>query len=53
MFLIYRSSHIENMQDEHTHAHAHTELFNGPLSGTTRVIQKQKKHSPTHTHEEE
>jgi len=54
MFLIYRSSHIENMQDEHTHAHAHTELFNGPLSGTNRVNQCQKKHShsPTHTHEE-
>jgi len=33
--------------------YTHTELFNGPLSGTTRVIQKQKKHSPTHTHEEE
>ena len=28
----------------------HTQPFNGPLSGTTRVGQYQKKHSPTHTH---
>jgi len=40
----------------HTHAHAHTHThkqFNGPLSGTTHVGRYQKKHSPTHTHEEE
>ena len=28
----------------------HTQPFNGQLSGTTRVGQYQKKHSPTHTH---
>jgi len=28
----------------------HTQLFNGLLSGTTRVGRYQKKHSPTHTH---
>ena len=33
--------------------YTHTQLFNGPLSGTNRVCQYQKKHSPTHTHEEE
>ena len=32
------------------HTHTHTQPFNGPLSGTTRVGQYQKKHSPTHTH---
>ena len=31
----------------------HTQQFNVPLSGTTRVSRYQKKHSPTHTHEEE
>ena len=31
-------------------SHTHTQPFNGPLSGTTRVGQYQKKHSPTHTH---
>ena len=30
--------------------HTHTQLFNGLLSGTTRVGQYEKKHSPTHTH---
>ena len=30
--------------------HKHTQPFNGPLSGTTRVGRYQKKHSPTHTH---
>ena len=30
-----------------------SQLFNGPLSGTTRVSRYQKKLSPTHTHEEE
>ena len=30
--------------------HTHTQLFNGLLSGTTRVDRYQKKHSPTHTH---
>ena len=28
----------------------HTQPFNGPLSGTTRVGRYQKKHSPSHTH---
>ena len=28
----------------------HTQPFNGPWSGTTRVGRYQKKHSPTHTH---
>ena len=32
------------------HTHTQRELFNGLLSGTTRVGQYQKKHSPTHTH---
>ena len=31
----------------------HTQPFNGPLSGTTRVSRYQKKHSPTHAYEEE
>jgi len=31
----------------------HTQPFNGPLSGATRVSWHQKKHSPTHTHQEE
>jgi len=31
----------------------HTQPFNGSLSGTTRVSRYQKKHSLTHTHEEE
>ena len=30
--------------------HTHTQPFTGLLSGTTRVGQYQKKHSPTHTH---
>jgi len=29
---------------------AHTQLFNGPLSGTTRMGLYKKKHLPTHTH---
>ena len=33
-----------------THAHTHTQPFNGLLSGTTWVGWYQKKHSPTHTH---
>jgi len=36
----------------HTYTHT-THLFNGPLPGTTWVSRYQKKHSPTHTHEEE
>jgi len=32
-----------------SHTHTHTQPFNGPFSGTTRVGQYQKKHSPTHT----
>jgi len=31
----------------------HTQPFNGPLSRTARVSRYQKKHSPTHTYEEE
>ena len=31
----------------------HTQLFDGLLSRTTRVSRYQKKHSPTHNHEEE
>ena len=30
--------------------HTHTQPFNSPLSGTTRVGRYQEKHSPTHTH---
>ena len=30
--------------------HSHTQLFNGLLSGTTRVGRYHKKHSTTHTH---
>jgi len=33
--------------------HTHTQPFNSPLSGTTRVSQCQKKPSPIHTGEEE
>jgi len=33
--------------------HTHTQPFNGHLSRTTRVSRYQKKHSPTHTHDEE
>jgi len=33
-----------------THTHTHTQLFHGPLSGTTQVGWYQEKHSPTHTH---
>jgi len=46
-------SHTHNT---HTHAHTqtHTQLFNGPLSWTTRVSWYQKKFSPTYnTHDEE
>jgi len=32
------------------HVYIHTQPFNGPWSGTTRVGRYQKKHSPTHTH---
>ena len=39
---------IVHSDDEWTHTH--TQPFNGLLSGTTRVGQYQKKHSPTHTH---
>jgi len=31
----------------------HTRPYSNPLSGTTRVSRYQKKHSPTHSHEEE
>ena len=32
------------------YTHTHTQPFNGLWSGSTRVGQYQKKHSPTHTH---
>jgi len=35
------------------HTHTRTQPFNGPLSVTTRVGWYQKKHLPTHAHEEE
>jgi len=34
----------------HALIHTHTQLFNGPLSGTTQVGWYQKKHSHTDTH---
>ena len=34
------------------HTHIHTQMLKGPLSGTTWLSQYQKKHSPTHTHEQ-
>ena len=34
----------------HSHLHTHTQPFNGPMSGTTRVGRYQKKHLSTHTH---
>ena len=39
-----------NVTLKQAHTHIHTQPFNGLLSGTTRVGQYQKKHSPTHTH---
>jgi len=44
------SIHTRTRTHVHTHTHTHTQLFNGRLSGTTRVGRYQKKHSPTHTH---
>ena len=35
------------------HYITHTQLFNGPLSGTTRVNRYWQKHLPTDTHEED
>ena len=35
---------------DYTQTHTHTQLFNSPLSGTTRVGRFKKKHSPTRTH---
>ena len=32
------------------HTDTHSQLFNGPLSGNTRVGRYQKKHPPTHIH---
>ena len=31
-------------------SNTHTQLFNGPLSGTIQVDRYQKKHSPSHSH---
>jgi len=40
----------QRQSTEGRYTHTHTKPFNGPLSGTTRVVWYQKKHSPTHTH---
>ena len=45
--IIYRVIQKSLPLDTHT---PHTQPFNGLLSGTTRVGQYQKKHSPTYTH---
>ena len=42
----YKTTATKNNKETHTH----TQTFNGRSSGTTRVGQYQKKHSPTHTH---
>ena len=39
--------------DEQPIHYSHTQLYNGPLSGTNRFSWYKKKHSPTHTHEKE
>ena len=42
---------ISSYGSSYTRAHhTHTQPFNGPWSGTTRVGRYQKKHSPTHAH---
>jgi len=43
------AKHVHNLNFKHNH-NTHTQPFNSPLSGTNRVGQYQKKHSPTHTH---
>ena len=45
---MFRSS-LDSVLLNRFHTHTYTQPFNGPLSGTTRVGQYQKKHSPTHT----
>jgi len=40
---------VQNLNFEHNH-NTHTQPFNSPLSGTNRVGQYQKKHSPNYTH---
>ena len=40
----------QNFTMERVTTHTHTQPFNGPWFGTTRVGRYQKKHSPTHTH---
>ena len=45
------SSNVQHQNREHERTQ--TQPFNGPLFGTTRVSQYQKKHSPTHTCDEE
>jgi len=37
------------LDPQQVYIHIHTQLFNGPLSGTTLMSQHQKKHSPTHS----
>ena len=44
---------VSHLVSDLCHEYTHTQLFKGPLSGTTRVSRYQKKHSPTRTHEEE
>jgi len=45
-----RISFMLPIQQDQNMTHTHTQPFNGPLSGTTRVGRYLKKHSPTHTH---
>jgi len=46
-------THARTHVHTHTHTRTHTQPFNGPLPGTNRASWHQKKHSSTHTHEEE
>ena len=41
---------LEKIYGIYIYTHTHTQPFNSLWSGTTRVGQYQKKHSPTHTH---
>jgi len=44
---------IVTISNGESSTHAHTQSFDGPLSVTTWVSRYQKKHSPTHTHQED